>query len=34
MADLQFPPFFYQGQKILSAEPGLAEVWLSGYHFA
>jgi dual specificity MAP kinase phosphatase len=28
------PAFFYQGQKILDAEPGLGEVWLSGYHFA
>lgn len=28
------PAFFYQGQKILDAEQGLGEVWLSGYHFA
>ena len=28
------PAFFYQGQKILDAEPSLGEVWLSGYHFA
>jgi|LakMenEpi03Aug12_release.lakeMendotaPanAssembly.Ray.scaffolds.fasta_scaffold154583_1 hypothetical protein len=28
------PAFFYQGQKILDAESGLGEVWLSGYHFA
>lgn len=28
------PAFFYQGQKILDAEGGLGEVWLSGLHFA
>lgn len=28
------PDYFYQGQKILSAEGGLGQVWLSGYHFA
>lgn len=28
------PAFFYQGQKILNAEGGLGELWLSGLHFA
>lgn len=28
------PSFFYQGQKILDAEGGLGQVWLSGLHFA
>lgn len=28
------PDFFYQGQKILDAEPGFGQVWLSGLHFA
>ena len=34
MTDVEMPAFFYQGHKILEAEGGLGEVWLSGMHFA
>jgi protein-tyrosine phosphatase len=34
MSSSEMPAYFYQGQKILDAENGLGEVWLSGYHFA
>jgi hypothetical protein len=34
MSHQKMPSFFYEGQKILDAEPGLGEVWLSGLHFA